>query len=89
MSSQSFKKRGAERSTARYARGVSGSDQCGADASGRAQDRLQSTKPMLLLLPPALVAYAWTVEKKIHVSAACLLLFLIGFSSMYARRRAR
>ena len=47
---------------------------------GRAQDRLQSTKMMALLLPPALVTYAWTVENRVHGPAACMLLLLIGFS---------
>ena len=40
----------------------------------------------MLLLPPALVAYAWTAEKRVHVSAAYVLLLFIGFSSMYVPR---
>ena len=48
------------------------------------QDRLQSIKPpaMVLLLLPMLVAHM-DHEKKVHISVICMLLFLIGFVSMY------
>ena len=38
---------------------------------------------MIVLLPLALVAYAWAAEKKVHISAICVVLFVIGFSSVY------
>ncbi|KAF8483111.1 MFS general substrate transporter [Gautieria morchelliformis] len=47
------------------------------------EDRLQSTKPMMLLLPPSLVAYAWMSEKKVHIAGLCVVLFLIGLSSIW------
>ena len=53
---------------------------------GLTQDRLHSTMTTTLLLPPTLVAYAWSPEKRVHISAACVLLLLIGFSSVYVPR---
>ena len=50
---------------------------------GLPQDRLHSMMMTMLLLPPTLVAYAWSMEKRVHISAACVLLLLIGFSSVY------
>ena len=50
---------------------------------GLPQDRLHSTTTTMLLLLPTLVAYAWSVEKRVHISAACVLLLLIRFSSVY------
>jgi hypothetical protein len=53
---------------------------------GLTQDRLHSMTTTTLLLPPTLVAYAWSAEKRVHISAACVLLLLIGFSSVYVPR---
>ena len=36
---------------------------------------------------PMLVAYMWTAEKRVHVLATCVLLLLIGFSSMYVPQK--
>ena len=42
-------------------------------------DWLHSTKRMMLLLLPVLITYAWTVEKRLHISAACMILFSTAF----------
>ena len=56
---------------------------CVQTCGGLPQDRLHSTTTTMLLLLPTLVAYAWSVEKRVHISATCVLLLLIGFSSVY------
>ena len=49
---------------------------------GLTQDRLHSTKRMMLLLRPVLVMYAWTAEKRLHILATCVLQLLIGESAV-------
>ncbi|KIJ54897.1 hypothetical protein M422DRAFT_153520 [Sphaerobolus stellatus SS14] len=58
---------------------------CKAENGGRSssEDRLKSTKPMILVLPAFLVAYAWMAEKKVNVAGLCVALFFIGFSSIW------
>lgn len=36
----------------------------------------------MLWLPPAVIGYAWVCEKHVHVAVICVMLVLIGFSSM-------
>ncbi|KAF8517404.1 vacuolar DHA amino acid exporter [Hysterangium stoloniferum] len=54
-------------------------------ANGRtnSEDRLQSTKPMMLVLPLSLIAYGWMAEKKVNVGGLCVALFFAGFSSIW------
>ncbi|KAG1745207.1 major facilitator superfamily domain-containing protein [Suillus lakei] len=45
--------------------------------------RLQSSKLAMLWLPPFVVGYAWVCEKHVHVAVICIMLVLIGFSSIW------
>ena len=45
--------------------------------------RLESTKWAMIALPLASIAYGWLCQKKVHVAAVCVALFLSGFLSMY------
>ncbi|KAF8574318.1 vacuolar DHA amino acid exporter [Ramaria rubella] len=47
------------------------------------EERLRSTIPMMFVLSPALVAYAWMAEEKVNIGAICVVLFLVGFSSIW------
>lgn len=47
------------------------------------QMRLESTKLAMVFLPLSCVAYGWFCEKKIHIAAVCVSLFLAGFFTMY------
>jgi hypothetical protein len=44
--------------------------------------RLEGSKLAMLWLPPFVVGYAWVCEKHVHVAVICIMLVLIGFSSM-------
>ncbi|KAI0671082.1 major facilitator superfamily domain-containing protein [Trametes maxima] len=44
--------------------------------------RLLSTMIPMLLLPPSVIAYGWICERRIHVAAICVTLFLSGFLSI-------
>lgn len=44
--------------------------------------RLESTKLAMIFLPLTSIAYGWFCEKKIHIAAVCVALFLAGFFSM-------
>ncbi|GJJ15744.1 hypothetical protein Clacol_010022 [Clathrus columnatus] len=46
------------------------------------EDRLESTKPMMFVLPPALIAYAWMAEKHVDIAGICVALFFVGLSSI-------
>lgn len=46
------------------------------------QMRLESTKLAMVFLPLSCVAYGWFCEKKIHIAAVCVSLFLAGFFTM-------
>lgn len=46
------------------------------------QDRLESTKFMMFVLPPSLIAYAWMAEKHVNIAGISVALFVVGFSSM-------
>ncbi|KAF8517403.1 vacuolar DHA amino acid exporter [Hysterangium stoloniferum] len=54
-----------------------------ANGKTKSEDRLQSTKPMMLVLPLSLIAYGWMAEKKVNVGGLCVTLFLAGFSSVW------
>lgn len=41
--------------------------------------RLQSTKLVMLLIPPAVLAYGWMCQYKIHVAGPIVALFVSGF----------
>ncbi|KAG2124456.1 vacuolar DHA amino acid exporter [Suillus clintonianus] len=45
--------------------------------------RLESSKLAMLWLPPFVVGYAWVCEKHVNVAVICILLLLIGFSSIW------
>ncbi|KAJ7670507.1 vacuolar DHA amino acid exporter [Mycena rosella] len=46
--------------------------------------RLKSTTLGLCLLPPSVLAFGWVSEKRVHVSAMCVFLFLCGFFAIWA-----
>ncbi|KAG2109884.1 vacuolar DHA amino acid exporter [Suillus discolor] len=48
-----------------------------------AEMRLESSKLAMLWLPPFVVGYAWVCEKHVNVAVICILLVLIGFSSIW------
>ncbi|EPQ54769.1 MFS general substrate transporter [Gloeophyllum trabeum ATCC 11539] len=48
-----------------------------------AEMRLESTKATMVILPLAVVAYGWLVEKHVHIAAVCIALFFCGFSSIW------
>jgi len=45
--------------------------------------RLESTKLVMLIIPPAVVAYAWVSENKLHWAGAAVILFISGFGSLF------
>ncbi|KAG1745209.1 major facilitator superfamily domain-containing protein [Suillus lakei] len=45
--------------------------------------RLQSSKLAMLWIPLFVVGYAWVCEKHVNVAVICILLILIGFSSIW------
>lgn len=47
-----------------------------------AEMRLESTKLAMPGLPCAVLGYAWVAQKHVHVSAVCVMLFLVGFFSV-------
>ncbi|KAG2128725.1 vacuolar DHA amino acid exporter [Suillus clintonianus] len=48
-----------------------------------AEMRLESSTLAMLWLPPSVVGYAWACEKHAHVAVICILLVIIGFSSIW------
>lgn len=50
---------------------------------GYAEMRLASTRPAMWFLPLAIIGYAWTCEKHVHVAAICVMLCLSGFLSTW------
>ncbi|KAJ8518978.1 hypothetical protein ONZ45_g4023 [Pleurotus djamor] len=46
------------------------------------ETRLRSTFLGLLLLPLAVLGYGWVAQRRVHISAMCVMLFLNGFLSM-------
>ncbi|KAJ7756182.1 vacuolar DHA amino acid exporter [Mycena metata] len=46
--------------------------------------RLKSTYVGLCMLPPCVLAFGWVSEKRVHVSAMCVFLFLSGFFAIWA-----
>ncbi|KAG2067817.1 MFS general substrate transporter [Suillus decipiens] len=47
-----------------------------------AEMRLESSKLAMLWLPPSVIGYAWACEKHVNVAVICIMLILIGFTSM-------
>jgi len=47
------------------------------------EHRLHSTKIMMPLLPASVIAYGWMAEKHVNIGGICVILFLIGFSSLW------
>jgi hypothetical protein len=45
--------------------------------------RLESTKLVMLIIPPAVVAYAWVSANKMHWAGAVVILFLSGFGTLF------
>jgi len=45
--------------------------------------RLDSTKLVMLVLPPAVIAYAWIAAQKVHWAAAVAALFVSGFCVLF------
>ncbi|KAG1720327.1 vacuolar DHA amino acid exporter [Suillus lakei] len=48
-----------------------------------AEMRLESSTLGMLWLPPSVVGYAWVCEKHVNVAVICIMLVLIGFSSIW------
>ncbi|KAF9478176.1 MFS general substrate transporter [Pholiota conissans] len=49
----------------------------------KSEDRLNSSKIMLPVLPASIIAYAWMADKKIVIAPLCVALFFAGFSSAW------
>ncbi|KAI6041444.1 vacuolar DHA amino acid exporter [Pisolithus marmoratus] len=45
--------------------------------------RLESTKIAMWGLPPAVIAYAWVCQERVHIAGMCAMLFLTGFLSIW------
>jgi len=45
--------------------------------------RLESTKVVMLIIPPAVIAYAWVAEKHLHWAGAAVALFVSGFGVLF------
>ena len=45
--------------------------------------RLESTKLVMLIIPPAVVAYAWVSANKLHWAGAVVTLFVSGFGTLF------
>ncbi|KAG2156791.1 vacuolar DHA amino acid exporter [Suillus bovinus] len=48
-----------------------------------AEMRLDSSKLAMLWLPPSVIGYAWVCEKHVDVAVVCIMLVLIGFTSIW------
>ncbi|KIK39657.1 hypothetical protein CY34DRAFT_323593 [Suillus luteus UH-Slu-Lm8-n1] len=48
-----------------------------------AEMRLESSKLAMLWLPLSVIGYGWVCEKDVNVAVICIMLVLIGFTSMY------
>ncbi|KAF8192455.1 major facilitator superfamily domain-containing protein [Pholiota molesta] len=49
----------------------------------KSEDRLNSSKIMLPVLPASILAYAWMADKKINIAPLCVALFSAGLSSAW------
>ncbi|KAF9483597.1 MFS general substrate transporter [Pholiota conissans] len=49
----------------------------------KSEDRLNSSKLMLPVLPASIIAYGWMADKKVVIEPLCVALFLVGFSSSW------
>src|SRR5258708_29541764 len=45
--------------------------------------RLQSTKLVMFIIPPAVIAFAWVTDKKLHWASAVVTLFVSGFGVLF------
>lgn len=45
--------------------------------------RLESTKLVMLIIPLAVVAYAWVSARKLHWAGAVVILFICGFCTLF------
>lgn len=45
--------------------------------------RLESTKIAMWWFPPSVIGYAWLCQARVHISGICVMLFLIGFFSIW------
>jgi len=48
-----------------------------------AEMRLASTLPAMWFLPLSIIGYAWVCEKRVHIAAICVMLFVSGFSAIW------
>lgn len=44
--------------------------------------RLESSKLAMLWLPPSVIGYGWMCDKHLNVAVICVMLVLVGFTSM-------
>lgn len=45
--------------------------------------RLDSAKVVMLIIPPAVVAYAWVADQRLHWAGAVVALFVSGFGALF------
>ncbi|KAG8840099.1 hypothetical protein FRB91_006547 [Serendipita sp. 411] len=50
---------------------------------GWAEMRLESTKLVMILLPPAILAFGWTCQEHTHIVGPVITLFISGFSVLF------
>ncbi|KAG0704824.1 vacuolar DHA amino acid exporter [Suillus ampliporus] len=48
-----------------------------------AEMRLESSKLAMLWLPPSVIGFAWMCEKQVNIAGICVMLAIIGFSSIW------
>ncbi|KAG2758056.1 MFS general substrate transporter [Suillus brevipes Sb2] len=48
-----------------------------------AEMRLESSKLAMLWLPPSVIGYGWVCEKHLNVAVICVMLVLVGFTSIW------
>ncbi|KAG1879254.1 major facilitator superfamily domain-containing protein [Suillus subluteus] len=48
-----------------------------------AEMRLESSKLAMLWLPPSVISYGWMCDKHLNVAAVCVMLVLVGFTSIW------
>ncbi|KAG8810312.1 hypothetical protein FRC17_002981 [Serendipita sp. 399] len=53
------------------------------EGKGWAEMRLSSTKVVMILLPPSILAFGWTCEKHTHIVGPIITLFISGFAVLF------
>ncbi|CAG7852154.1 SubName: Full=Uncharacterized protein {ECO:0000313/EMBL:CCA72097.1} [Serendipita indica DSM 11827] len=53
------------------------------NGQGWPEMRLNSTKPVMIILPPTILAFAWTCQKHTHIAGPVVSLFFAGFAVLF------